>query len=409
MTNWKKVKLGDIADVQNGYAFKATDMKTSGIPIIKIKNIQPPNISFDDAEYYEGEINKKLEQFLLKRKDTLISMTGSTLNQISSVVGKVGRFNSDKKALINQRVGKVFSMDVSTLSNDFLYYFIAQPEIQIELATNAGGSANQANISPKNIKDLWIELPSINIQTRIASILSALDEKIELNRQMNITLEQMAQAVFKKYFINDVDEDNLPKGWRFGKVKDIFDISIGRTPPRNQHEWFSENPSDVKWISIKDLGIASTYIFETSEFITNEAVRKFNIPIIPDNTIVLSFKLTVGRVSITTEKMLSNEAIAHFIPKKGMSTSTEFTYLYLKNFDFHSLGNTSSIATAVNSQTIKEMKFLIPSEEVIMEFAKSVSPFFLKIRSNTTENCTLIRTRNLLHPRLMVGVIGIKE
>jgi type I restriction enzyme S subunit len=87
--DWTTYKLGDVADIQNGYAFKSNEFATSGIPVIKIKNIVSPNISLDDAQCFDGKITDRLKQFFIKRNDILISMTGSHLNQIASAVGKV--------------------------------------------------------------------------------------------------------------------------------------------------------------------------------------------------------------------------------------------------------------------------------------------------------------------------------
>src|SRR5690606_4062669 len=150
-------------------------------------------------------------------------------------------------------------------------------------------------------------------------------------------------------------------------------------------EWFTENSSDIKWISIRDLGISGIYVDTTAEYLTSEAVERFNIPVIPANTVVLSFKLTVGRVAITTETMLSNEAIAHFKIKADSPFVSEFVYLFLKTFNFGSMGSTSSIADAVNSQMIKGIEFPIPDELWIEKFQPSIITYFKKIRNNTKE------------------------
>lgn len=155
------------------------------------------------------------------------------------------------------------------------------------------------------------------------------------------------------------------------------------------------------------MGNSGTYIFDTSEYLTKEAVKKFNVPVIPDNTVVLSFKLTVGRVAITTEKMLSNEAIAHFIPKKSTYLTPEYIFLFLKNFEYDSLGNTSSIATAVNSQTIKGINILVPDIEITNNFSSSVVALFKRIKTNQEEIKTLSQIRDSLLPKLMSGEIEV--
>src|SRR5690606_3776929 len=138
-------------------------------------------------------------------------------------------------------------------------------------------------------------------------VLSSLDDKIDLLHRQNKTLEQMAETLFRQWFVEEAKEE-----WEVKKLKEVVDIGIGRTPPRKEFHWFSKSNIHVKWVSIKDLGDSGIFVFDTSEYLTEEAVEKFNIPVIPPDTVLLSFKMTLGRVAITTEQMLTNEAIAHF-------------------------------------------------------------------------------------------------
>ena len=177
------------------------------------------------------------------------------------------------------------------------------------------------------------------------------------------------------------------------KIDDVFDIAIGRTPPRKENEWFTIKPDGMKWISIADMGKCDGYIFNTSENLTYDAVKSFNIPIIPENTVILSFKLTVGRIAITSEKMLSNEAIAHF--KTDNYKLVPYLYLFLKNYDFNKLGSTSSIATATNSKAVKSINFPLPDVKQIDEFYKVINPFFDKIKYLQYVNKKLQETKNL--------------
>lgn len=146
------------------------------------------------------------------------------------------------------------------------------------------------------------------------------------------------------------------------------------------------------------------YVDTTSEYLTPEAVQRFKIPLIPKDTVVVSFKLTVGRVAIATEDMYSNEAIAHI---KTHSLPVEYIYLYFKSFDYNSLGSTSSIATAVNSESIRQMDILVPDDATLQRFTEAVSSFFAKVAFNTKNIKTLSITRNALLPRLMSGEIRV--
>jgi type I restriction enzyme S subunit len=403
MSEWKECKLGDVAGIQNGYAFKSDIFNDcNGIPVVKIKNVASGKLDMKDVKYYQLSI-KGLENFIIKKNDILITMTGSHIHQPSSVVGKVARYNIEQKALLNQRVGKVYSLNERKLNDDYLYHFLKQDGVTYELALNASGSANQANISPELIKSLDFLLPPLPEQKAIVGVLSSLDDKIDLLHRQNKTLEAMAEALFRQWFVEEADE-----AWEEKSLSDIIDISIGRTPPRQEFHWFSNNPNDVKWISIKDLGTSGIFIFDTAEKLTRKAVECFNIPIIPKDTIVLSFKMTVGRVGITTEEMLSNEAIAHFIFNSSTPFIKEYLYFYLKTFSYDSLGSTSSIVTAINSSMIKELTIKIPPKQIMINFKEIAEKQFEKIKRNQIQIRTIENFRDTLLPKLMSGEVRVK-
>ena len=156
------------------------------------------------------------------------------------------------------------------------------------------------------------------------------------------------------------------------------------------------------------MGISGIYIDTTAEYLTQEAVDNFNVPVIPPNTVILSFKMTLGRLAITTETMLSNEAIAHFKQKEGSNLYPEYLYLFLKTFRFEELGSTSSIVDAINSQMIKEIEIPIPDKTTLINFKKLVEPFFVKIKSNSKQIKTLTQLRDNLLPKLMSGEVRVK-
>lgn len=202
-----------------------------------------------------------------------------------------------------------------------------------------------------------------------------------------------------------VENDNANR--HICRTDEYFDISIGKTPPRKEKEWFSENASDCVWISISDMGSCGTFINNSSEFLTQEAVEKFNVKVVPNNTVILSFKLTVGRIAITVGETTTNEAIAHFVTRK--ENIVEYLYCYLKSFDFESLGSTSSIGIAVNSKTIKAMDFVIPEEDELVRFYDIVNPMFCNIKKNQLENQRLIELRDALLPKLMSGELDVAD
>jgi type I restriction enzyme S subunit len=266
------------------------------------------------------------------------------------------------------------------------------------------------------IYSLQIEVPSISTQRRIVDVLDSITTKIELNRQINDNLEQQAQALYKSWFIDfepfkdgkfeESEIGLIPEGWHVGKAEDFYEINIGKTPPRKEHEWFTLDKSQNIWVSISDLGSDGRFLFDSSEYLTDKAIQKHNIVLVPEDTVLLSFKLTIGRVGIAGTQLTTNEAIARFITN---SVNREYTYFLLKNFNYSKLGSTSSIATAVNSKIIKAMMVLMPSNECLLNFKKLVGPIIDGIKKNEEEILRLTALRDILLPKLMSGELKINE
>lgn len=173
------------------------------------------------------------------------------------------------------------------------------------------------------------------------------------------------------------------------RLEELVDLQIGRTPPRKEFEWFNTNGDGYKWVSIKDMGNSERFISDTSEYLTEAAQKRFGIPIVEKGTLLLSFKLTVGRLCITTDKMLTNEAIAQLPIKDTNIVDRDFLYYYLKNYNFHQLGSTSSIATAINSTYLKKMEIDLPPIDQQRAIAAVLSSIDDKIESNNAINNNL--------------------
>ncbi|QKF77109.1 restriction endonuclease subunit S [Arcobacter defluvii] len=403
MSSWRECKLGECIEVINGYAFKSQNFLEeqieNSLPVIKIKNVANGDVNLKAVQFHL--FDKSLEKYLIQKNDVLIALTGNHPQAITQVVGEASKYKLNELAFLNQRVAKIKARD--NMSNDFLYYFLKDDASHDYLASQSSGSANQANISKSDIENMPISLPPLEEQKAIAEVLSSLDDKIDLLHHQNHTLESLAQTLFRQWFIEEAKEE-----WEEKPLGKITNITIGRTPPRKEEEWFSTDPQDVKWISIKDLGNDGAFIFKTSEYLTQEAVERFNVPVIPKDTVVLSFKMTVGRVAVTTEAMLSNEAIAHFKFNDKTPISKEYLYLFLKTFPYESLGSTSSIVTAINSAMIKEMMILIPDEKTIKDFSSIAEPQFEKIRQNQKQIQTLENLRDTLLPKFLSGEVRVK-
>jgi len=223
---------------------------------------------------------------------------------------------------------------------------------------------------------------------------------VRVIKTVNDNLEQQAMALYRQMFVETNNDAR-----RECRADECFDISIGKTPPRKEAQWFSKNPTDCIWVSISDMGRCGMYIADSSEYLSHESVDKFNIKVVPDNTVLLSFKLTVGRVAITDGAMTTNEAIAHF--KTGKPEINEYLYCYLRDFNYQTMGSTSSIATAVNSKIIKAMPFVVPTDAELATFHSATAPMFEMIKTRQRENTRLAELRDSLLPKLMSAEIDV--
>ena len=365
-------------------------------------------------------------------KKNVVPANSVLVSCIGSDMGKVALIKSD--AVTNQQINTIV-VDVENHNPEYVYYALLPLKNELK---NAAGGTTMPILNKTDFGKFEIPLPELEVQNEIVRIITCIDSKISNNTIMNATLEKIAQRIFKSWFVdfdpvkanaegvpfdglspeiqalfpNEFEESELgmiPKGWEVKKSNQLFDVAIGKTPPRKEPQWFSKSKKDITWISIKDMGTDGVYNLSSSEYLTPEAVDKFNVKLIPENTVILSFKLTVGRLAITIEESTTNEAIAHFKHSDKSYLSSEFLYSYLKVFNFDQLGSTSSIATAVNSKIIKDLNIIEPSKEVSKAYDLIINPLFIKIKNNQQMTDSLIKIRDKLLPRLISGKITIQK
>ena len=404
---WKLKDLTVDGKGSYGIGAPAIPYQEDKLTYLRITDINDDgSLNFSDLKSVDAE---DAEKYILKENDIVFARTGNS-------TGRSYFYEKQHGTFVYAGFLIKFSLDPNKVNPGILkYYTHSKPYFDWVNSFDTG--ATRGNINAKIYGDMEIELPSRKVQDKIVSILSSLDRKIELNNKINADLEEMAQAIFKNWFVDfepfkdgkfvDSELGMIPEGWKVGRADDFYQINIGKTPPRKEHKWFSTSPADKIWVSIANMGNSGIFISDSSEYLTKEAVDRHNISMVPRNTILLSFKLTVGRVAIADKELTTNEAIARFILSDDKYM--EYLYLYLKNFDYNSLGSTSSIATAVNSKTIKGMQMLQPSDKIIDAFHIQVNPIFEKIRSLTKENSRLSTLRDTLLPRLMSGEIEVPE
>lgn len=321
-------------------------------------------------------------------------------NKLNLKFKRVWRFKNDSgNNVCSTEFLPLYTTNNDKADLDYLYYSLINDGFYARLVgQNSGTSNSHQRIHKEDLLSMEIDLPDLEVQQKIVRILSVLDQKIELNNKTNATNKEVIKTIYNRYFgcIQD-----------YCRLDEISTITIGKTPPRNNHECFTKNNNDIKWVSISDLGKTGLYIWDTSEKLTRDAIDRYGIKTVPEGTLVLSFKLTIGRTGITTEEMATNEAIAHIIPKD--SKMNHYLYCALTFYNYNELGSTSSIANAINSKIVKSMKIGIPNTETITKFNKATKPLFESVKNNELENNTLIELRDALLPKLMSGEINLDK
>lgn len=405
---WEKVKLGDIAaSVQTGpfgSQLHQSDYSEFGTPVVMPKDMIGGKILEDSIARVEEQHVNRLSRHKVNVGDILYARRGD--------VGKCALVTENEKGWLCGTGCLKVTIDFSKANPKFVFYQLQKPETVGWVEKHAVG-ATMLNLNTGILESIPLELPKLSEQNKIVDILSAYDNLIENNQKQIKLLEEAAQRLYKQWFIDlrfpghetSKIVNGLPEGWMKERADSFFNITIGKTPPRAEKQWFTEDGSGKPWISISDMGTDSAFLFETSEGLTLEAIKRHNVKVVPANTVLLSFKLTVGRVSITTTEMCTNEAIAHFVADDD--SMREYAYCYLKNFHYDELGSTSSISKAINSKIVKAMPFVMPSDDIVKAFHKVMKPIFDQIFTKQKQIQNLSQSRDRLLPKLMNGELEV--
>lgn len=400
MSEWKKTTLSKHIEVINGFAFKSKNFldtqENNSLPVIKIKNIANGDVNLNSVHYHKYD--DSLSKYLIKKGDILIALTGNHPQAITQVVGQTSRYKLSQKALLNQRVAKIVAKD--TLYHDFLYYFLKDEWTHNYLANQSSGSANQANISKKDIEALPISLPPFQEQKAIAEVLSSLDDKIDLLHRQNKTLEDMAQTLFRQWFIEEAEE-----WWEEYEIKDFATHKKASIKP-------TKNPND-------------TFLhFSLPAFDTNkEPIVELGSNIKSNKYQVEPFSILISKLNPKTPRIWD----IYFKPLKNSICSTEFQVVQPNSRELFpfistllksdkvrgdlsmSASGTSGSHQRVKPEDIFNISFVTPSVERLKEFSKILEPNYLKQIKNREQIKTLENLRDTLLPKLMSGEVRIKN
>lgn len=407
---WKEVRLGDVCNLIAGFAFKAKDFGEFPTKVIKIGDIKPPFVDYVgqvgvDISCYD--INK-LSKYTVRYGDYVLAMTGAT-------IGKVGKYISEHPSYINQRVLKFApKLDVDA---DYINYTICSNIFAKYVVNYIDSESAQPNISAPTISKFVFRIPKEkDDQRRIASILSSLDRKIELNNKINADLEEMAQAIFKNWFVDfepfkdgkfmDSELGMIPEGWKVGRLDEIADVVGGSTPSKAKPEYYTQK--GIAWLTPKDLSNHPAVYTSRGEIdITEEGYNSTSTKLMPKGTVLFTSRAPIGYISIAQNDICTNQGFKSLVPRKA---GTCFLYCFLKyvtpEIENKSTGSTFKEASG---SLMKSLQVTMPEQKVFEIFETIVSPLFARIESLEKENSRLSLLRDTLLPRLMSGEIEVPE
>ena len=417
---WKEVRLGDVCDLIAGFAFKAKDFGEFPTKVIKIGDIKPPFVDYvgqvgvDISNY---DINR-LSKYTVKYGDYVLAMTGAT-------IGKVGKYISENFSYINQRVLK-FSPK-QNVDADFINYIICSNIFAKYVVNFVDSESAQPNISAPTISKFAFQIPSEKgDQHRIASILSSLDRKIELNNKINADLEEMAQAIFKNWFVDfepfkdgkfvDSELGMIPEGWKVSQIADIPHIlETGKRPKGGAVEKGipSVGAEHVKGMCAYDYSKTKYINCEFAAKLKTGKINGYELMVYKDGGKPGYFipNFSIFGEGYPFENCYLNEHVfkLDFNGNKGFNI---FCYFFFKTEQIMSYFNAQGAKAAIpgiNKKDVENIYILSPENESVIKFGEFAYPLFKQMLKNAIENSRLSLLRDTLLPRLMSGELEVPE
>lgn len=424
MEEWKEYKLGDITSkIGSGATPKGGKESYLGgdIALIRSQNILDFAFTNSGLAYINKDQASRLNNVEVKENDILLNITGDSVARVCIVPQKI------LPARVNQHVAIIRGNDI--VDNKYLLYYLQH--IKPYLLSLSQGGATRNALTKKMLEDLDIKVPSKNVQNIIVSVLSSLDDKIELNRRINENLEQQAQALFKSWFVDfkpfkdgkfvDSELGMIPEGWKVGTLSDIIKNTIsgdwGKDHPQGNHirKVFCIRGADIPDIKIGNKGSMPTrFILE----------KNYQSKVLIDGDVVIEISggsptQSTGRVCRISNRLLEkyNNSIicTNFCkaikPSTGYSSFLYYIWemLYNQGVMFSYENGTTGIKNLDINGFIQKEQIVIPPISIAADFEKMIKVFYDKVQSNGMESERLTHLRDTLLPKLMSGEIKLSE
>ena len=406
---WKEVRLGDVCEIKHGFAYKGkyfSDTPTCDILVTPGSFTLSGGFKLDKPKFYNGPVEK---DYILSKGDLIVTMTDLSKNidtlGYSALVPEVKGLTFHH----NQRIGLVENI-ANNVDKYFLYWIMRTPAYQSFIATHSSGTTVH-HTSPKGIGNYVFKLPPLDDQRRIASILSSLDRKIELNNKINADLEEMAQAIFKNWFVDfepfkdgkfvDSELGMIPEGWKVGRLTEIASymngLAMQKFPPEN-------NEDSLPVLKIKELGqgFCGTDSDRCSCNIKDECK-------IHNGDVIFSWS---GTLLVDVWCGGDCGLNQHLFKVTSKDYPKWFYYYWTKHHlqEFIHIAKDKAVTMGhIKRGHLEEAMVAIPDNDSMEKAHELFEPILSKMISLRLESSRLSTLRDTLLPRLMSGEIEIPE
>ena len=435
-------KIGSGATPRGG---SSVYLEEGEITLIRSQNIYNDGFKRDGLVFITEEAAEKLKNVIVEENDILLNITGDSVARVCMV---------DKQVLparVNQHVSIIRPKE-SSFNPLYLRYQLVSPHVQQLLLNYASAGATRHALTKSMIENLGIPKPDLDTQNNIAHILGSLDDKIELNRQMNETLEAMAQALFKSWFVDfDPVIDNalavgnaipdefveraeqrkgiekkdssdiqvlfpdefefteemgwIPKGWGTSEVNGFGQVVCGKTPSKQKAEYYGNDISFIKIPDMHNVAWATTTIDNLSFEGSNSQKNK----LIPKGSICVSCIATVGKVLMTSRDAHTNQQINSLIPAEKNTLYYLYSSFLGMEKILQDLASGGAVTLNLNTSNFSKIKLILPPNPVLDAYDSSVSSLYEKNLKSLIQNQELAKLRDTLLPKLMSGELRIVD
>lgn len=410
ISDWKETRLVDVVSIL-GDGLHGTPKydKNGEYYFINGNNLSKGKIVFKDDTKRVSQTEYEKYKKNLNDRTILVSINGT--------LGNVALYNGEKCIL--GKSACYFNVK-DEVDKQFIKYVVSTRHFKEYISRFANGTTIK-NVSLKVMRNYEFLLPHISEQQAIGSTLSCIDNKIELNNTINKNLEEMAQTLFKRWFVDfefpnengepykssggEFEESELgliPKGWRVGTATEIFDVQSGGTPKTGNFEYWN---GDIPFFTPKDC-TNSFYVINTEKQITEVGLSKCNSKLYKAGTVFITARGTVGKLSIAGQDMAMNQSCYALVATKDFTQKYIFlqTQLLINAIKKNASG---AVFDAITVSTFQSLKVVIPNIELVVKFDKVVESIFNSILKNINENQILSDSRDTLLPKLMSGEIRV--